>query len=270
MALTFKKKEVVEEQDELPGEEDGQEEVIDEQDEALKLKLENAEMRGRLSEREKFDKKPEPSVNAHEQTKTTVLRDANNLSDEDFEKTYKMPKHQAVATILDRDNQITREEVRRNNAEAAAKTEMATKYGADFYRFSNEVESALEDLSPEARKDPKRVAAFMERTYRGLAIDKPKSTVPGKEADSSRRKIVKDFEPPKHEKDAGGKDLEVDEDLVEEQHRPLGNALGLRSEKERKMYMEMQAKGGYIPMNLGGGKWFRDPAKGFEIVDTKK
>lgn len=264
MALTFKKKE--EEIDELPPEE-GTDPVKESEDEKHRLELENAELRGRMAERDKFEKK-EPTVDTHEINKQRILADSNNMTDEDFEKIYKMPKHQAVAYTLDQDNRRTKYESKKAIAEAEAKTEMAAKYGADFYRFKNECESALEDLSPEARQDPKKVAAYMERIYRGLSTEKTKSPT-GKEVDSSRKKIVSDFEKPKPDAEKVKKEL-TDEDLVEEQHRPLANVLGLRSEKERKEMMELQAKGGYIPMNMGGGKWFKDPSRGFEKVAAEK
>ena len=265
MTLEFKKKNE-EEIDELPPEE-GEEDAIESEKEKLhRLELENAEMRGRQAEREKVEKPKEPTVNQHEANKQRVFADSASLSDEDFEKVYKMPKTEARQTMLDRDNQILKYESRVAHAEAEAKVELSTKYGADFYRYKNEVETALADLSPEARQDPKRVAAFMERTYKSLAVEPTK--VKKENLDPSRKKIVSDFEKPKHDPEARGK-ADEEEDLVEEQHRPLANVLGLRSEKERKEMMEMQAKGGYIPMNLGGGKWFKDPNKGFEIEPKK-
>lgn len=258
------------EMDELPDEETDEVEggdVVEEDDELTRLKIENAEQRGRLSVLQKATSAP---ANNHDQVKLTVFQDANNLSDEDFQTKYKMAKHMATASVLERENAMTKAETRQELAEARASSELSARYGTDYFKYKDQVEDTLADLSSEVRQDPKRLAKHMERVFKAVSGErgaaKPKSVA----GDESRRKVVKDFEPPIN--DAAGKKPANDEhqDEIEEQYRPLAKAIGLSSESERLKFKTICDNGEFVPMELGGGVVFADPAKGFEKVVAAK
>lgn len=260
MDITLKKK--AEEIDDLPPEgekvEGADVEEISEKERLRKLELDNAEMRGRLSALQ--EKKP-TAVDQFQQTKLRVLTDINQMDDEQFEKLYKMQKHQASMAVMEQENAATKAESRRAVAEAEAKTELGIKYGTSFYEMKSQIEEALEDLSPEVRQDPKKLARYMERQYLALATQvKPKKAT---EKEEPRRRITPDFEQPNPVAIEKVKKSEDDEEITEVD-RPLAKAMGLKTEKERKEYMT-----DFVPMNLGGGVVFRDPEKGFERVEPK-
>lgn len=271
MALKVKVAKKADEVDELQDEEseevEGADVVEEEDNEAERLKIENAEMRGKLS----VLQGSKTTQNNHEQIKLQVFQDANSLSDEDFQTKYKMAKHMATASVLEQENRMSKAETKQELAEARASSELSAKYGPDYFKYKEQVEETLADLSPEVRQDPKRLAKHMERTFKALSTErtpaKPKSVA----GDESRRKIVKDFERPTPEADAREHKEEDQNDEVEEQFRPLAKAIGITSESERLKYKEIVDKGEFVPMELGGGVVFADPNKGFEKrVEAKK
>lgn len=226
------------------------------EDEVTRLKIENAEQRGRLSvlQNQAGVPKNDPRT-VLQQTKAQVFADANNLSDEDFEGKYRMAKHLATASILEQQSNITEQENKRLNAEARAEAELSARYGADFYRFKGRIEESLEDLSDAARQDPKRLAKHMERQLKSYMVSKPKSRV------EDRKKVVQDFDAPQPAGKKPEEKLKKSDDIKEED-RSLANAMGLKSESERLKYMNP-----FVEMNMGDGLVFRDPAKGFEKVE---
>jgi hypothetical protein len=265
MEITVKKKEA--EADELPAEEkevEGADVVAKERERLRQLELENAEMRGKLSVSQ--PNKPSP-VDQFQQQKLRVMTDINTLDDETFERTYKMPKHSASMAMFERENEMTRAESKRAIAEAEAKAEMSAKYGSNFYAIKAQIEDSLDDLSPEVRQDPKRLAKHMERQYMALQserrINEPEKIEP-------RKKIVSDFAKPGVGSVPGEKPpVEPETDEIPAEYQPLSKAMGITSEKERKEMMKRISDGEYVPMNLGGGVVFQDPNKGFEKVAPK-
>lgn len=273
MALKVKVKSKSEEEevDELENEEgeevDGADVVEDDDDEATRLKIENAEMRGKLSVLQKAQGNPHSN---HEQVKLQVFQDANNLSDEDFHKKYNMQKHMATASVLERENAMTKAETKQELAEARASSELSAKYGPEYFRHKEQIEETLADLSPEVRQDPKRLAKHMERVFKAVSTERPNAKPKSVKDGEDRRKVVKDFEKPTPDADARKGDEEEDKDEIEEQFRPLAKAVGIQTESERLHYKDLIDKGEFVPMELGGGVRFADPAKGFERVEAKK
>lgn len=261
MEITLKKKEDENNEDENnelpPKDEDIKTPSIEE--EKRRLELENAEMKGRLSAL-KEQPRPQPT-NTHEQTKQRVYADAAGMDDENFQKVYGMSKDQAKLTIVEREAAMSRTESRRAMAEAEAKTEMATKYGTDFYLYKGQVEDAVADLSEEVRSDPSRLSKAVERIYLGLRKD---SKAPSKE--DPRKKIVSDFSPPTPSIDAEKK---PDAKEIPEAYKPLSKVFGIKDETERQELMKTIKEGEYVPMNMGGGIWFKHPDRGFERVESK-
>lgn len=270
MALTVKVGKKAGELDELPEDETIEVEgadVVDNQDELLNAKLEAAELRGQL----KVLKGDQPNgQNSHAQIKQAVFNDANSLSDEDFQTKYRMAKHMATASVLEREGAMTKSEMKQELAEARAASELSGRYGSEYYKHKDKIEETLADLSPEVRQDSKRLAVHMERVYKSLAIDRPKPKTAA-EKEEVRRRMTPDFEKPTIEAGNGkDKDENADKDEIEEAYRPLAKAVGLSSETERRKYKAMIDGGEFVPMELGGGVTFSDPVKGFERVAAGK
>lgn len=226
-----------------------------------RLEIENAELRGF----QKASQERKPSVQSeHEQTKMRVNADMAAMDDEKFQQIYRMSKSDARATLAERDAAISRSENQKAIAEAEAKVEMATKFGADFYRYKDRIEEGLADLSDEARKDPKKVSRAMERMFLSLQREgfAPKPT-----GDPQRKKIVTDFEKPTH---AAPKAPEDKTEEIPDQYKPFSKVFGIRDEKERKELMKQIDEGEFVPMDMGQGYWFKHPSRGFEKIETKK
>lgn len=269
MALTVKVGKKSEEVDDLPIDEDASVDGGDvvEEDEVTRLKIENAEQRGRLSILQKTQS--DPRIN-HEQTKISVFQDANNMDDEAFFNKYRMQKHMATAAVLEQEQRMTKAETRQELAEARASSELSARYGTDYFKYKDQVEETLNDLSPEVRQDPKRLAKHLERTYKALAVDRPTPKPKSVSGDESRRRITSDFEKPIPESDPRKNEDLKPKDEIEEQFRPLAKAIGLTSESERVKYKSIVDSGEFVPMDLGGGVSFSDPAKGFERAEKPK
>lgn len=252
-----KKKEA--ELDELPeGEDVASKPSLEE--EKHRLEIENAEMRGRLSAAKETSSTP--VANSHEQTKQVVYRDAGALDDDKFFEVYKMTKSEAKATLTQREAEIARKESKLAFAEAEAKVELATRFGADFYRFKNQIEEGIADLSDDVKADPKRLAKAMERHYLSLQ----KEGVAPKLKDDQRKKIVSDFERPGA---TGAVEKKENEEQIPDVYKPFSKVFGIRSEVERKDLMKTIDEGEFVPMNMGNGYWFRHPDRGFERDEPK-
>lgn len=268
--LTVKVGKKAGELDELPEDETTEVEgadVVENQDELLNAKLEAAELRGQL----KAMKGGQPTgQNSHDQIKQAVFNDANTLSDDDFQTKYRMAKHMATASVLEREGAMTKSEMKQELAEAKAASELSGRYGSEYYKYKDKIEETLTDLSPEVRQDSKRLAAHMDRIYKSFAIDRPKPKTAA-EKEETRRRMTPDFEKPTIEA-GNGKDKQEggDKDEIEENDRPLARAVGLSSETERRKYKAMIDGGEFVPMDLGGGVTFSDPAKGFEHATATK
>lgn len=258
MAIEFEKKK--DEVEELP-KEDEKEVVSSIDEEKRRLEIENAELRGFKKATEEKKTERSSAQTAHEQTKARVGADMVNMDDDKFQEIYKMNKSEARSLMAQKDSDLSREENKRLMAEAEAKVEMATKYGASFYQYKNQVEEAVADLSEDVRSNPARLAKAMERLYLGFQKEGPIQ----KKESLDRKKIVSDFEKPTPSIPVEKKESEE----IPEQYRPLSKVFGIRDEKERKDLMRTIANGEFVPMDMGGGYWYKDPAKGFEKVEQK-
>lgn len=261
MSLQFKKIED-KETEVLPDKETGEDVSVDTSiEEKRRLEIENAEMRGRLSVID--EQKRTVNTNSTEQIKAKVMGDVNGLEDDKFQELYHMTKSQAVAAIYEQENKQSRVEMRRATAEAEANSEMGIKYGSEYYRFKNQIDESIADLSDEARTDPKRLAKHKERMFLSLQ----KETAIRSNKDDSRKKIVNDFEPPTPPIDK--KNEEIKNEEIPDKYRSLTKVFGLKDEKERKEYMQMIKDGSFVPMDMGGGMVFRHPDRGFEVAEKK-
>lgn len=269
MALTLKLGKKEEEVDELAADPNEIDEPIapTDSEELLNAKLEAAELRGKLSVLQKV----QPAQrNNYEQTKITVFQDANTLSDDDFQRKYNMAKHMATASVLEQENRMTKQETKQELAEARASSELSARYGTEYFKFKDQIEDTLNDLSSEVRQDPKRLAKHMERVYKSIATERPLTKAKPISSEDIRRKITPDFEKPTPEAQARKAAEDAASDEIEDQYRPLARAVGLSSESERVKYKAMVDGGEFVPMELGGGVTFSDPAKGFERAAAVK
>lgn len=240
----------------------------------LELKL--AEERGRSSVLE--TKKPEqsqPQISAEEdqyyKAKAVVMNDAGTLDDESFIKKYNMDKSSVRLHYLEYERRIDQQKNQEQLAKIQAENEILSKYGKTFAKYRSDVTQAIEEAAPEVRRDPSRLAKFMERTYLALSRDEKDEKVVEKtpkakdsKAGEPMRRIVNDFDAPSAssaEKDKGRKD---EKDELEGEDLEVGRHFGIFTKSEREKY-----SGRYLEMNFGGGKVFRDPKRGFEQVEKK-
>lgn len=240
----------------------------------LELKL--AEERGRSSVLE--TKKPEqsqPQISAEEdqyyKAKAVVMNDAGTLDDESFIKKYNMDKSSVRLHYLEYERRIDQQKNQEQLAKIQAENEILSKYGKTFAKYRSDVTQAIEEAAPEVRRDPSRLAKFMERTYLALSRDEKDEKVVEKtpkakdsKAGEPMRRIVNDFDAPSAssaEKDKGRKD---EKDELEGEDLEVGRHFGIFTKSEREKYT-----GRYLEMNFGGGKVFRDPKRGFEQVEKK-
>lgn len=252
MEVVLKKKD--EEIDDLPGNNEPDTKAIEE--EKRRLELENAEMRGQLKERNNTVKVTPQAQ--HEQVKQRVLSDVNGLDEEKFQEIYKMGKSQAMMTLMERDTAISKSEARLATADAKADVEMVAKYGSDYYTYRTQIDEAISDLSDEAKGDSVKLARAKERILISL-----KNAAPPKIKNDEKKRIINDFEKPTP-------GIPVDKkmnDEIPDVYRPLSKAFGIHSEKERQEYMQLVKDGEFVPMNMGGGVWFKHPDRGFEHVE---
>ena len=251
--------EEIQEEDVLPEGTETTEAEVKEKDVARELELKNARLEGQL-EAMKDKPKPQPEMDLAERQRIQVLNDTNGLDDEAFEKIYKAPKHQVMATLLDNQIRTNQSKTNQRIAEAEARAELSNKYGKDVSNFRKELNEALDDASPAVRQDPERLASFLERQY--LALSKQnevKKLAPKKEEDVQRRKIVQDFAKPGVE-GADLKSKEEPKDELKEDLKSLGSRWDIKTESERKKYL---GKIVHVDMDFGSGIVLKKT--GFEI-----
>jgi len=235
------------EADELPDTEVVDEET--EEDVAKKLEIENARLQGKLEAMEAKPKTVQDDPN--ERARIQLLNDSNSLDDETFEKIYRAPKHQVMATFLDQQLRTNQAKTNQKIAESEARMELASKYGKDVSKYRKELNEALEEASPEVRRDPERLAAYLERQYLAFEKAEPvKKPVLKKEEDVHRRKIVQDFAKP----GVDGSDLKKEDnskkDELKDDLKQLGSRWGIETETERKKYL---GKVVHVDMDFGSG-----------------
>lgn len=230
------------------------------------LEIENAELRGRADAlKEVAVPGKKDSNSANEAWKATVLQDVNGMADDDFRMKYRCEKYQATSAILEHEFKTSSSQQKQQIAELRAENRLSAKYGKDFFELKSEIDEVVAMAAPEVRQDPDRLSKLMERAYLASSKDrKPAAAKPaGQPNGGDVRRIVSNFEKPTPAP-SGGSRKEPETDLLPENYRKLGGAFNLKSEKERKELMESD----YVPMNLGGGLVFRDPAKGVEKVGS--
>jgi hypothetical protein len=227
--------------------------VVDE--EKRKLEIENAELRGKASAFETISKN---SISSKEPTqadqwKSTALADINGLNDDDFQTKYKYSKLQVNSAILQNDFQTQTVAQNQKFAKIEAENKIVTKH-PDFFEYSKEIQDAIDEVAPEVRQDPERLAKVMERAY--LAASKGSTK---KENVVERKHITTGFEKPSPKREVSKQN---DNDEIPEEFSKTCKAFGLTSEKERKSLMESI----YVETNFGNGIVLRDPEKGFEKI----
>ena len=250
---------------------------------AHRLEIENAELRGKTSVLEK-QPEPKPAEPAPlprsekeiqwEQTKTIANGHINTLSDEDFEQRYKASKAQVQGQIAAGDAQLANEKTLERTTKIEAENKMYAKYGPEYAEVADQMDHILMDAAPEVKKDPKRLANYLDRQFKAIRKPKtpPKAPATPPPGDPMNRGRITNFDtpnpipaPPKNPE--APKETPVDSSVSH-----IINAFGtqrpedrITSEEERKRFESPN-----IPMNLGksGGKnvVFRDPKKGFERV----
>lgn len=226
------------------------------------LELENAELRGRANALQEVTSSSGKNSNAaNEEWKATVLRDVNGMQDEDFRNKYRCEKYQATSAILEHEFKSSSSQQKQQIAELKAENRMSMKFGRDFFDRKKEVDEVVAMASQEVKQDPDKLSKLMERAYMAASKDKPaKQPIPGQvKQGGDVRRIVSSFEKPSSSKDSVSK-KEPESDSLPENYRKLGKAFNLTSEKERKELLSTE----FVPMELGGGLIFRDPARGVE------
>jgi hypothetical protein len=230
------------------------------EDLSKKLELENAELRGRISAFESIaTKNNQPQAQQQADAwKQVAYNDINTLEDEEFEAKYKNKKHQVSSAILEFELKNQTTQTRQEIAELKAENQIVSKY-PDYHKHKAAINEALADASTEVKQDPERLARFMERTY--LAIAKENPAPKKKEESVERRNIQSNFEKPSPKGSTNsGKSVENDE--IPSEFAPICHAFGIKSEKERKAFMESDE----IETEFGNGIVFRRAEKGFEKV----
>ena len=217
------------------------------------LELENARLKGRNEVLETLAAKPskDPSSDQSkrdEELKTSILSDTDRLDDDSFQEKYQMSKIKAVTAIHKHDTEVTRSQGAESTARLEAKEELIEKYGKDYLKHKSKIEEALIDASPEVRRDPVRLARFMETQYLALSRAEEKKPVVKKDENVDRRKIVNDFEKPNSSESASRREVQPDADLLPEEDRELAGHFGITKKSELK-----DLEGDYIPMDIGGG-----------------
>lgn len=227
--------------------------VVDE--EKRKLELENAELRGKASAFEAISKNVPHGTTATQadQWKTTALSDINTLNDDEFQTKYKYSKLQVNSAILQNDFQTQTTSQNQKFAKIEAENKLISRH-SDFFEYKNEIQDAIDEVAPEIRQDPERLAKVMERAY--LAASKGSAK---KETNVERKNISTGFEKPSPKREVS-KQNESDE-IPAEFAAPC-KAFGLTSEKERKALMESN----YVETHFGNGYVLRDSEKGFEKI----
>jgi 3,4-dihydroxy-2-butanone 4-phosphate synthase len=266
----LKKEDVIDEQQDLPKEDEEDVVVSKQTDRERELELELAEQRGENKALKALRAKGDGNSNqpmSIEQTKNLVFTDSNNLSDEDFKKKYNQTKHGAIMTVMDADNRQTKTEAKNLHAEAIAVSELSSRIGSDFYKFKDQILEEATDLSESARQDPAKLKRWMEGRYAALSTTMPTR----KSSTDDRRKVVADFEPPTRKEEAPIKKEavgEIEDEVPAESdisNRVLAKHMGITTKEEQKKYGSTP----YVDMDLGGGYRFSDPKRGFEKVEQK-
>jgi len=255
------------EEEDLITNQDDQEEDNSPKKSERDLELENAKLQGKveaLSQKSKQNS-AQSEVDKQEQLKAQVINHIDTLSDEDFEKSYNMSKVKAYKAISDHDRQLTETRSAESNARLEAKTDLVDKYGKSFQKYKYQIEDAIQDASPEVRKDPKRLYRFMEREFLALSSsDRDKNRPKNNDKDDKMNKrIVRDFSPPTPKDDISSRKSEEDEDdFKSESDRELAGKFGFETHKQLK-----EARGNYIDIDVGAGmKFTHDGHGGVKIV----
>ncbi len=229
-------------------------------DRVRELELENAALRARadtLKEVATQNKAVDNSNASKDAWKGAILADSNSMTDEDFRAKYKTEKYQATAAILEFDMKDSNQKTQQRIASVQAEQRLMTKH-KDFLSVKAEVDEMVAMASPEVRQDPDRLEKLMERAY--LAAEKKEVKPAAPQTKENVKRIINSFEKPTPKGESKGSESASDD--LPEDIRALGKSFGLTSEKERKELLS----NAYIPMDLGGGYVFRDPAKGVEKV----
>lgn len=223
-------------------------------DAAKKLELENAELKGKVSAFETISKSS-PKVdqpNNQEVWKNQALQDSNTLNDEEFQTKYKYNKLEVTRAILQYEFTQQTTQQKTQFAELRAENQMIAKH-SDFWDYKDAIKEAVEDVSPEVKQDPERLAKVMERAYLAASKDKPKGKEP-----MQRSQITSNFERPTPKDNSQKKTS----DEIPAEYAERNKKFGITSEKERQALIATDD----CETDFGAGYVLRDRAKGFEKV----
>lgn len=240
----------------------------DAEDKARKLEIELAEARGKLSVlNQPSAPQPEKTNPAEEQyfrTKQVVQTDISAMDDDAFRTKYNMTKADVKIHFMEYERNLESQKTSEKVAKMEAENEILSKYGSSYAKYKSEVNKAIEDASPEVRKDPARLSKFIERTYLALSRDekdeKPTKIQPKKEGETMNRRIANDFDAPTPRHDVADRNKEKN-DSLEGEDLEIGRHFGITTKSEREKY-----NGRHLEMNFGHGVVLRDPKKGFEKI----
>lgn len=250
---------------------------ISDADKARELELQLAEARGKLSmvDSKKPEATPAPTMSSEEQqyynAKNVVMQDASNLDDDAFKNKYNMDKASVRLHYLEYERNMDRQKNAEQLAKMSAENEILAKYGKDFAKYRSDVTEAINEASPEVRRDAMRLAKFMERTFLALSRDeKPDTPVVTRtskketKAGEPVRRITNDFDAPSENPIEKNKGKKEENDELEGEDLEVGRHFGIFTKSEREKY-----SGRYLEMNFGNGVVFKDPKRGFEKVVKK-
>jgi hypothetical protein len=240
-----------------------------EKDPVKELELENAKLKGMLEAKTQPVPQPIQTVDSeqarYQNTKQTVLNDAQALSVEDFEEKYKMSKAEAKVHFTTYELELERAKNAENMAILRAENQVVKKYGEKYSKYQDKIEATIKDLSPSVRQDPQRLAQHMETILKAqMSEERDETPAPKpakKEGEPMNRKIIDSgFNKPNVVPDDVTPNKSKS-DEIEPELRGLAKQFGITSEKERKKFMEAE-----IDVAYGGGKWFTK--NGIETVKS--
>lgn len=219
---------------------------------ARELELENARLKGRL---EASPAAPAVDPNAW---KAAVWADMNGLDEDSFKAKYNgVSKTQASTKMLEDDFQKSTAQTQQQIAELRAENQLASKY-PEFFSHKEAVSEAIADASPEVRRDPAKLAKFMERAFLAAKAANPAPAAkPRKPGEPTRRVVDPAFVAPTNK---GDEPTPKAKDDIAPEYKSIARAFGIADEAERKKLSESE----FCRMDLGGGVFFESPDRGFE------
>jgi hypothetical protein len=233
-----------------------------------KLELELAEARGKLSvlnQNQPSSQKSNPQEEQYLRTKSVVFSDMGALDEESFQKKYGATKSDIKIHYVEYERNIESQKMNEKVSKMEAESEILAKYPTSYPKYKAQIQEAIDDAAPEVRKDPARLAKFIERTYWALSRDEKKEPqaprTKSKDGEPMRRPIVNDFDAPNPTSSESKDRNREKNDNLEGEDLEIGRHFGMTTKSEREKYSSRN-----LEMNFGGGVVLRDAKKGFEKI----